>query len=131
LDVFPWQTNVAQKMCQRYLSLGSWIDRMTALAEYYDVPIGHIDGDQPLLLSDVIFSRRLISQDMVLWWSPSGRPDLGGLEDDTRLVEELPNTEFITPGCYSNVSLEVTARNLSVNLSVKFVLHAMVVHKLE
>ena len=100
---------------------------MTALAEYYDVPIGHIDGDQPLLLSDVIFSRRLISQDMVLWWSPSGRPDLGGLEDDTRPVEELPNTEFITPGCYSNVCLEVTVRNLSVNS----VLHAMVVHELE
>ena len=127
LDVFPWQTNVAQKMCQRYLSLGSWIDRITALAEYYDVPIGHIDGDQPLLLSDVVFARRLISQDMVLWWSPSGRPDLGGLEDDTRPVEELPNTEFITPGCYSNVCLEVTVRNLSVNS----VLHAMAVHELE
>jgi DNA polymerase epsilon subunit 1 len=127
LDVFPWQTNVAQKMCQRYLSLGSWVDRMTALAEYYGVPIGHIDGDQPLLLSDVVFARRLVSQDMVLWWSPSGRPDLGGLEDDTRLTEELPNTEFITPGCYSNVCLEVTVRNLSVNS----VLHAMAVNELE
>jgi len=114
-------------MCQRYLSLGSWIDRMSALAEYYDVPIGHIDGDQPLLLSDVVFSRRLISQDMILWWSPSGRLDLGGLEDDARPVEELPNTEFITPGCYSNVCLEVTVRNLSVNS----VLHAMAVHELE
>ena len=100
---------------------------MTALAEYYDVPIGHIDGDQPLLLSDVVFARRLISQDMILWWSPSGRPDLGGLEDDTRPVEELPNTEFITPGCYSNVCLEVTVRNLSVNS----VLHAMAVNELE
>ena len=127
LDVFPWQTNVAQKMCQRYLSLGSWIDRMTALAEYYDVPIGHIDGDQPLLLSDVVFARRLVSQDMVLWWSPSGRPDLGGLEDDMRSAEELPVTEFITPGCYSNVCLEVTVRNLSVNS----VLHAMAVNELE
>lgn len=127
LDVFPWQTNVAQKMCQRYLSLGSWVDRITALAEYYDIPIGHIDGDQPLLLSDVVFARRLVSQGMVLWWSPSGRPDLGGLEDDTRLTEELPNTEFITPGCYSNVCLEVAVRNLSVNS----VLHAMVVNELE
>ncbi|KAI0300525.1 DUF1744-domain-containing protein [Multifurca ochricompacta] len=127
LDVFPWQANVAQKMCQRYLSLGPWVDRMTALAEYYDVPIGHIDGDQPLHLSDVVFARRLMSQDMVLWWSPSGRPDLGGLEDDMRSVEELPNTEFISPGCYSNVCLEVTVRNLSVNS----VLHAMAVNELE
>jgi DNA polymerase epsilon subunit 1 len=100
---------------------------MTALAEYYDVPIGHIDGDQPLLLADVVFARRLVSQDMVLWWSPSGRPDLGGLEDDMRSAEELPVTEFITPGCYSNVCLEVTVRNLSVNS----VLHAMAVNELE
>ncbi|KAH9975457.1 hypothetical protein BGW80DRAFT_1486180 [Lactifluus volemus] len=127
LDVFPWQTNVAQKMCQRYLSLGPWIDRMTALAEYYDVPIGHIDGDQPLLLSDIVFARRLVNQDMILWWSPSGCPDLGGLEDDMRSAEELPVTEFITPGCYSNVCLEVTVRNLSVNS----VLHAMAVNELE
>ena len=127
LDVFPWQTNVAQKMCQRYLSLGPWIDRMTALAEYYDVPIGHIDGDQPLLLADVVFARRLVSQDMVLWWSPTGQPDLGGLEDDMRPAEELPNTEFVSPGCYSNVCLEVTVRNLSVNS----VLHAMAVNELE
>ena len=127
LDVFPWQTNVAQKMCQRYLSLGPWIDRMTALAEYYDVPIGHIDGDQPLLLADVAFARRLVSQDMVLWWSPTGQPDLGGLEDDMRPAEELPNTEFVSPGCYSNVCLEVTVRNLSVNS----VLHAMAVNELE
>ncbi|KAI0001143.1 hypothetical protein BJV77DRAFT_958771 [Russula vinacea] len=127
LDVFPWQTNVAQKLCQRYLSLGPWIDRMTALAEYYDMPIGHIDGDQPLLLSDVVFARRLVGQDMVLWWSPSGRPDLGGLEDDSRPTEELPNTEFITPGCYSNVCLEVSVRNLSVNS----ILHAMAVNELE
>ncbi|KAF8273527.1 DUF1744-domain-containing protein [Lactarius quietus] len=127
LDIFPWQTNVAQKMCQRYLSLGPWIDRMTALAEYYDVPIGHIDGDQPLLLADVVLARRLVSQDMVLWWSPTGQPDLGGLEDDMRPAEELPNTEFVSPGCYSNVCLEVTVRNLSVNS----VLHAMAVNELE
>ncbi|KAI9441331.1 hypothetical protein H4582DRAFT_2206338 [Lactarius indigo] len=111
----------------RYLSFGPWIDRMTALAEYYDVPIGHIDGDQPLLLADVAFAKRLVSQDMVLWWSPSGQPDLGGLEDDMRPSEELPNTEFVSPGCYSNVCLEVTVRNLSVNS----VLHAMAVNELE
>lgn len=127
LDVFPWHTHVVQKMLNRYLTLGPWLDRLTLLADYYDVPIGHIDGDQPLFLSDISFARRLSQQDMVLWWSAGDRPDLGGVEDDRRPTEEFPNTEFISPGCYSNVSLEVTVRNLAVNS----VLHSVMVNELE
>jgi DNA polymerase epsilon subunit 1 len=127
LDVFPWQPAAAQKMLSRYLSLGSWLDRTVALAEYYDVPIGHVDGDQPLLLADIEFARRLTAQDIVLWWSPTDRPDLGGIEDDRRPSEELPKTEFISPGCYSNVCLEITVRNLAVDA----VLHSVIVNELE
>ncbi|PCH37205.1 DUF1744-domain-containing protein [Wolfiporia cocos MD-104 SS10] len=127
LDVFPWQTNVAQKMISRYLCLGTWLDRTIALADYYSVPIGHIDGDQPLLLADIDFARRLSEQDHVLWWSPGSRPDLGGIEDDARPTEELPKTEFMSPGCYSNVCLEITVRNLAVNA----VLHSVIVNELE
>ncbi|KAI0041486.1 DUF1744-domain-containing protein [Auriscalpium vulgare] len=127
LDAFPWQSNVAQKMLSRFFTLGEWLDRMVSLAQYYDVPVGHIDGDQPLFLADLEFARRLIGQDSVLWWSPSGRPDLGGLEDDRRFTEDLPNTEFMSPGLYSNVCIEVAVRNLAVNS----VLHAVVVNELE
>lgn len=127
LDVFPWQTHVAQKMLQRYLMCGVWLDRSIALSDYYEVPIGHIDGDQPLVLSDISFARRMIQQDVVLWWSPTERPDLGGREADNRPTEELQNTEFTTLGCYSNVCLEITVRNLAVNS----VLHSVVVNELE
>ena len=127
LDVFPWQTHVAQKMLQRYLMCGMWLDRTIALSDYYDIPFGHIDGDQPLVVSDISFARRLIQQDIVLWWSPTERPDLGGREADNRLTEELQNTEFVTPGCYSNVCLEVTVRNLAVNS----VLYSVIVNELE
>ncbi|KAI0946543.1 hypothetical protein AcW1_009982 [Taiwanofungus camphoratus] len=127
LDVFPWQSSVAQKMINRYLSMGPWLDRTIALADYYDIPVGHIEGDQPLLLSDVEFARRLADHDIVLWWSPRGRPDLGGLENDTRPSEDLPKTEFVSSGCYSNVCLELTVRNLAVNA----VLHSVIVNELE
>ncbi|KAF8916873.1 hypothetical protein CPB85DRAFT_1288414 [Mucidula mucida] len=127
LDVFPWQTNVAKKMIFRYLGLGSWIDRMTALAEYYDVPIGHLEGDQPLFVSDLCYARRLVQNDMVLWWSPGELPDLGGLENDRRQSDDLPSTEFYSSGCFPNVCLEVTVRNLAVNS----VMHSVVVNELE
>lgn len=127
LDAFPWQRTVAQKMINRYLSLGPWLDRLISLAEYYDIPIGHIEGDQPLFLSDVSFARRLTQQDMILWWSAGDRPDLGGMEDDRRHIEELPGTQFISPGCYTNVCLEVTVRNLAVNS----ILHSVMVNELE
>ena len=127
LDVFPWQPAVAQKMLGRYLALGAWLDRTIALADYYDVPIGHIDGDQPLLLADIEFARRLTGQDIVLWWSPTDKPDLGGIEDDKRPTEELGKTEFMSPGCYSNVCLEITVRNLAVDA----VLHSVIVNELE
>ena len=127
LDVFPWQFHIGQKMLSRYLSLGIWFDRMVSLADYYDVPIGHIEGDQPLLLSDITFARRLIQQDMVLWWSPGDWPDLGGTENDRRQTEPLPKTDFQSSGVFSNVCLEITVRNLAVNS----VLQSVLVNELE
>ncbi|KAJ7806132.1 hypothetical protein B0H14DRAFT_3768801 [Mycena olivaceomarginata] len=127
LDVFPWQSHVPQKMLSRYLSIGTWLDRMVSLADYYDVPVGHVEGDQPLFMSDISFARRLIHQDMVLWWSPGERPDLGGIENDKRPTEDFPKTEFMSPGSYSNVCLEIVVRNLAVNS----VLHSVVVNELE
>lgn len=127
LDVFPWQSHVSQKMLSRYLSMGTWIDRVASLANYYDVPIGHVEGDQPLFMSDISFARRLVQQDIVLWWSVGEHPDLGGIENDQRPSEDFPKTEFMSPGSYANVCLEITVRNLAVNS----VLQSVMVNELE
>lgn len=127
LDVFPWQSHVGSKMLNRYLSCGTWLDRLILLADYYDIPIGHLEDDQPIVVSDLSLARRLTQQDMVLWWSSGVEPDLGGIENDRKPVEEFPDTEFTIPGSYSNVCLEVTVRNLAVNA----VLHSLVVNELE
>ncbi|KAF7327720.1 DNA polymerase epsilon catalytic subunit [Mycena kentingensis (nom. inval.)] len=127
LDQFPWQSDVPKKLFKRYFAVGNHLTRMVDIADYYDVPIGHIEDDHPLFLSDVAFARRLIQQDMVLWWSPGERPDLGGIENDRRPTEEFPKTEFMSPGAYSNVCLEIAVRNLAVNS----VLHSLVVNELE
>ncbi|KAJ7587075.1 hypothetical protein C8J56DRAFT_1083280 [Mycena floridula] len=127
LDVFPWKTNVAPKMLHRYLSLGTWLDRLISMSQYYDVPIGHLEDDQALFVSDITFARKLIQQDMVLWWSPGEEPDLGGAEQDKRPVEDFPNSEFSSPDSYSNFCLKITVRNLAVNS----VIHSIVVNELE
>ncbi|KAJ3917629.1 hypothetical protein F5877DRAFT_44306 [Lentinula edodes] len=127
LDVFPWQSHVVGKMLNRYLAMGGWLDRSMALSEYYDIPLGHIEGDQPLQLSDITFARRLVQQDMVLWWSSSELPDLGGMETDKRPTDDLPKTEFTMPGAYSHVCLEIAVRNLAINS----VVHSLVINELE
>lgn len=127
LDVFPWQNHVGQKMLSRYLAMGTWLDRMSATADYFDVPIGHIDGDQPLSLADISFARRLVQQDMILWWSTGDWPDLGGIENDRRQTETLPRTDFQASGVFNNVCLEITVRNLAVNS----VLQSILVNELE
>ncbi|TDL20354.1 DUF1744-domain-containing protein [Rickenella mellea] len=127
LDVFPWQSNVGKKVLTRYFHLAPWLQRVVSQAAYYDVPVGHIEDDQPLFLCDVEFSRRLLKQDMVLWWSAGEKPDLGGLEDDMPATEELINPEFVSPGCYSNVCLSVQVRNLAINS----ILQAAIVNELE
>lgn len=127
LDIFPWQTSLARKLFSRYFALAGWLHRSITQASHYDVPIGHIEEDQPLFFSDVDFARRLIAQDMVLWWSPGDRPDLGGHEDDVVPSEELVNPEFMSSGVYSHVCLSIQVRNLAINS----VLQSAVVNELE
>lgn len=127
LDIFPWQSAIAKKMLMRYLHLSSWLKRTLNQAAYYDVPIGHIDDDQSLFFCDIELSRRLVAQDMVLWWSKRERPDLGGFENDMPPAEELVNPEFVTPGLYSNVCLSVQIRNLTVDA----ILQSALINELE
>ncbi|KAG8873642.1 DNA polymerase epsilon catalytic subunit [Tulasnella sp. 332] len=115
LDGFTWQVEVVRSMLSRYLGLGQWMYRMIYEAEIYDVPIGNIEADEPLFYTDIDFARRLLKKDMVLWWSSSGKPDLGGREEDTYAMEELVNPEYNVSGCYSNVCLSIQVKNLALN----------------
>ena len=54
-------------------------------ARFAKVPVAMIAHDWALSLSDVMFTRNLIHNKMVLWASPSGSPDLGGDEKDVGL----------------------------------------------
>lgn len=127
IDVFPWQSAVAKKILTRYFNLSTWFERALAHASYFDIPVGHIEDDQPLYFCDVDLARRLFAQDIVLWWSPGEKPDLGGQEEDLGTPEELESPEFVNSGVYSNVCLSVQVRNLAVDA----VLQSALVNELE
>ncbi|KZV81197.1 DUF1744-domain-containing protein, partial [Exidia glandulosa HHB12029] len=110
-----WQVEVVKRMSTRYLAAGPWLHDSVEHATYYSVPMGNIESDRALYFADLDFARRLVKEDMVLWWSSGSRPDLGGIEDDIRTTEELANSQLTYPGCYDNVCLSVQIRNLAIN----------------
>lgn len=80
-----------------------------------------------MFLADLEFARRLRAADMVLWWSPSPRPDLGGSEEDANGGEEPTPPQISTKGCYSTVVLEMEIADMAINA----VLQSALVNEME
>ncbi|CAG8603996.1 3851_t:CDS:2, partial [Acaulospora colombiana] len=130
LDSLEWQKTAVQGLISHYLALGEWLRDQIDNSIYYDVPLGNIPIDHSLFFMDVSFARRMTKQDMILWWSPTMKPDLGGREVDGSAgssFEELVNPEASRPGCYTNVCLQIEMRNLAVDA----VLQSSLVNELE
>jgi DNA polymerase epsilon subunit 1 len=130
LPALSWQAPATRRMIQHYLRSSTWIKERIDLADRFDVPVCNLERDVPIFLADIDFARRLSKADLVLWWSPSSRPDLGGREVDansSQLADELLNPEIGRAGCYSNACLEVDLRNLAVDA----VLQSALVYELE
>jgi DNA polymerase epsilon subunit 1 len=75
----------------------------------------NLGADSPVFLADLEFARRLKAQDMLLWWSPSPQPDLGGNEEDANAPEDLINPQISSKGCYSSVVIEMEITDLALN----------------
>lgn len=117
LPPLGWQAVVARRLVGHYLGLGSWILHLTALARYGDVPLCNLERDDPRYLIDIAYARRLQSNNIVLWWSPSPRPDHAGHENDDLVgpldTVKMPNVN--NPGTYSSVCIDLDVRNLAIN----------------
>lgn len=112
-----WQNFVAKRIVTHYLALGSWISHLIDLARYGDIPICNVERDDPKFLIDIAYARRLQSSGVVLWWSPSAKPDHGGHEKDDILgsTEAVEMPVINNPGSYSSVCIEIDVRNLAIN----------------
>lgn len=113
-----WLNHTTRRMIVAYLGISARLKEHLEMARHHDVPAGNIEGDAPLFLADVDFARRLVAQDMVLWWSPAARPDLGGIEDDAntpQAIDELASPEFSNSGCYTNVTFRIAVQDLAID----------------
>lgn len=117
LPPLGWQSFVAKRIVTHYLALGSWISHLMELARYGDIPICNLERDDPKFLIDVAYARRLQKNNVVLWWSPSAKPDHGGYEKDDILgsMETVEMPVINNPGSYSSVCIEIDVRNLAIN----------------
>ncbi|KAF9330439.1 DNA polymerase epsilon catalytic subunit [Podila minutissima] len=116
-QALAWQTNATKRMLAQFLTVGGWITEQIAMSRYADVPLGNIEQDSPVFVTDVLLARRLQRHGMLLWWSPSSKPDLGGREDDENVsgFDELQDPNMNLPGHYETVCLEMDILHLAVN----------------
>ncbi|KAF9954672.1 DNA polymerase epsilon catalytic subunit [Modicella reniformis] len=120
-QALAWQSTAGRRMLSQFLTVGGWMTEQIALARYANVPVCNIEQDSPLFVTDVLLARRLQHHDMLLWWSPSSKPDLGGREDDENLsgMEELQDPNINVPGHYETVCLEMDMLSLAVNTLIQ------------
>jgi DNA polymerase epsilon subunit 1 len=112
-----WQRSICRKIMSHLFNVNGWLTERIALARYADIPFCNIENDCPIFLADIFFSRRLQREGMILWYSPSSKPDLGNREDDENYnsIDEIENMEVNVPGMYDQISIEIDLINLAVN----------------
>jgi DNA polymerase epsilon subunit 1 len=117
LPPLGWQSFVAKRLVNHYLSLGSWILHLTELARYGDVPLCNLEKDDPRFLIDIAYARRLQKNNVVLWWSGGPRPDHAGYQNDDILgpLDTVQMPSVNNPGTYPSVCIELDIRNLAIN----------------
>lgn len=112
-----WLQPAARRAMRYYMNLPKWLEEKIQQASYGNVPIGNIPDDSFVFLADIIFSRQLVKNDMVLWWSEDAKPDFGGREQDDNqtVLFETEDPEICHPGTHTAVCFEVDIARLCFN----------------
>ncbi|MBE3111482.1 MAG: DNA polymerase epsilon catalytic subunit A, partial [Acidobacteria bacterium] len=129
LPPLGWQSTVARRMVRHYLNLSGELTHLMSLARYANVPICNLEKDDPRYLIDINYARRLMTNDVVLWWSAGARPDHGTHECDdiTGSLEMVKMPTVNHPGTFNSVCIEMEVRNLAINT----ILTASLINNLE
>ncbi|KAI9311051.1 hypothetical protein BX666DRAFT_2032324 [Dichotomocladium elegans] len=129
LQTLSWLQPAFQQAIQSYFGLGKAVDLLIAQSRYANIPFCNIPEDPHIFMADILFARKMMKSDMLLWWSSGTRPDLGGREDDenSASVDELESPEICNPAVYHDVCLEFDILRLCLNTLIA----APVINELE
>lgn len=120
LTPINWLLRSAAIFTQRALAVEKWYERTLHLSRYAEVPIGNMETDYALFLSDVFYSRKLKENNNIIWYSDSMKPDLGGNEeDDFYFSMDLTNPERCFPDCVDNISIDIDLQGLAINTIIQ------------
>ncbi|OMH80188.1 DNA polymerase epsilon catalytic subunit A [Zancudomyces culisetae] len=128
-DIFNSQKNSARTFVDKFLETSEYIHERMSYAEHSDIPVANITAHDPaMMIGDVSYARELVSNNHVLWWSHSNKPDLGGREaDDVGLfsmfngltecdVAGINNGLVLNnPGSHQTMCIELEIRNMTIN----------------
>lgn len=113
-----WQSFILRKVLGHYLNVESWLAHLLELARYGDVPLCNLQQDDPRFLIDLAYARRLQRGNIILWWSPSPRPDHAGHEKDdvtSCLTDVVEMPAVNNAGAYTSVCVDIQLQNLTIN----------------
>ncbi|RIB08013.1 hypothetical protein C2G38_2112181 [Gigaspora rosea] len=121
LPSLDWQRHAFSRMITKYLVVGQIITQRIKKARYARIPFCNLNNDSSIFIADVLFARKLIKNDIIIWWSPNRKPDYGGREQDEFLEclhrsDAIGNYGFVnTPGIHKNICFEIQLNDLIVN----------------
>ncbi|KAI3653215.1 hypothetical protein MP228_002640 [Amoeboaphelidium protococcarum] len=124
LPSIDWQKYACKRLFQGFIDSHEWLNDRLILSSYANIPLGCLCSNEPVLHAmDMQLARILKQRDVVLWYSTSNRPDLGGIENDdsgtlgigTDSSGTSQQMELNFPAYYDTVCIEYKIRNLCLN----------------
>ncbi|CUM68518.1 uncharacterized protein PRCAT00006244001 [Priceomyces carsonii] len=116
LPAVGWQSLIGKRVINHYLVLASWIKNLIALSQYSKIPICNLTTDNLGYVIDIEYARRLVDNNIILWWSPIPLPDHGGFEMDRKPDFDILSFPLINnPEIYETACLEIEIGTLTIN----------------
>jgi DNA polymerase epsilon subunit 1 len=86
---FKWLPGVCNIVAARTLKAEAFFDSLVPMSRYSQIPLCNFPPDRVVYATDILLARRLRQNDMLLWYSDSGKPDIGGHEEEDSLYCSL------------------------------------------
>jgi DNA polymerase epsilon subunit 1 len=80
--------------------------------------VGNLPVDAPCYIIDTLMARHMSMSKHLIWYSDTGKPDLGGHEDKnyrSYFNEEIENPDLNNKGFYRKYTVEIGLDLLAVN----------------